>query len=84
MAVLGPIFWMFVKTPVQGAQTTIHCAVSEDLENVSGLYFSDCKPKECSPLGKDDEVAKKLWDVSAKLVSIPETEGSPPDEKSMI
>ena len=29
----------FYKTPVQGAQTTIYCAVSEELEGVSGKYF---------------------------------------------
>ena len=31
--------YIFLKTPVQGAQTTIHCAVTENLEKYSGLYF---------------------------------------------
>ncbi|XP_071832275.1 retinol dehydrogenase 13-like isoform X2 [Apostichopus japonicus] len=70
MTILGPIFWLFVKSPKQGAQTTIHCAISEDLESTSGLYFSDCKPKECSALGKEDQVAKRLWDTSIKLVGL--------------
>lgn len=39
------------------------------------LYFcfasaSDCKPKECSALGKEDQVAKRLWDTSIKLVGL--------------
>lgn len=32
----------FFKTPKQGAQTTIHLAVSEELNGVSGKYFMDC------------------------------------------
>jgi len=31
------------KTAVEGAQTTIHCAVSEKVEGISGGYFDDCQ-----------------------------------------
>ncbi|CAG0925570.1 unnamed protein product, partial [Notodromas monacha] len=30
------------KTPEEGAQTQIHLAVSEEVEGVTGKYFSDC------------------------------------------
>ncbi|XP_033110550.1 retinol dehydrogenase 13-like [Anneissia japonica] len=70
MSILGPIFWMFVKTPVQGAQTTIECAVNEKLETVSGKYFKDCKITECDPKGRDDEVAIRLWNVSEQMVGL--------------
>ncbi|XP_070576871.1 retinol dehydrogenase 13-like isoform X2 [Ptychodera flava] len=70
MSVLGPLFWLFVKTPIQGAQTSIYCAVAEELENTSGKYFIDCKEKECAPEGQDDAVAEKLWDVSAQMVGL--------------
>lgn len=33
----------FFKTPVQGAQTTIHLAVSDELNGVTGKYFMDCR-----------------------------------------
>lgn len=62
--------WPFTKNPVQGAQTTIHCAVSEELEGKTGLYFSDCAPMEPSTEGQDDEMAERLWEVSSKLVSL--------------
>lgn len=68
---LAPISWLFFKTPRQGAQTTIHCAVADDVE--SGLYYSDCKPKEPAQQGKDDEAAKQLWEVSAGLVGLEKT-----------
>ncbi|XP_072884732.1 retinol dehydrogenase 11-like [Hemitrygon akajei] len=32
-------FYFCLKTPEQGAQTSIHCAVAPDLEGVSGQYF---------------------------------------------
>ncbi|XP_019643816.1 PREDICTED: retinol dehydrogenase 13-like [Branchiostoma belcheri] len=61
---------LFGKTPQQGAQTTIHCAVSEGLETSSGLYFTDCAPKEPIPEAKDEAVAKKLWELSEKMVGL--------------
>ena len=69
--ILFPLAWLFFKTPTQGAQTSIHCAVADDVE--SGLYYSDCKPKEPAAQGKDDGVAKKLWEVSADLVGLERT-----------
>ena len=29
----------FIKTPQQGAQTTIYCSVEESLSNETGLYY---------------------------------------------
>jgi len=66
----GSIISPFMKTPVQGAQTTIYCAVNEELAEESGLYYSDCKAVEPSRKAKDDAVAKKLWDISCELVKI--------------
>lgn len=36
---LRPLLWLFLKTPRQGAQTTLYAALSPDLEGVSGKYF---------------------------------------------
>ena len=65
---LAPIAWVFFKTPQQGAQTTIHCTLADDIE--SGTYYSDCRPKEPAEQAKDDAAAKKLWEVSADLVDL--------------
>ncbi|XP_066281819.1 retinol dehydrogenase 13-like [Branchiostoma lanceolatum] len=61
---------IFGKTCEEGAQTTICCAVAEEWENTTGLYFSDCVPKETSAAGMDDEAAARLWDVSEKMVGL--------------
>ena len=54
--------------PQQGAQTSIYCAVSEEMEGVTGKYLADCKiMKTKNPQATDDQLAEKLWEVSAKL-----------------
>lgn len=37
--ILSPIAWMFLKNSRQGAQTTIHCAIDDDIPNHNGQYF---------------------------------------------
>ena len=64
------IYPHFAKTSFEGAQTTIHVAVSEELNGVTGLYFADCKEKKPEETALDDEAAKKLWQVSAELVGL--------------
>ncbi|XP_056618382.1 retinol dehydrogenase 13 isoform X2 [Triplophysa dalaica] len=61
---------LLMKTPWQGAQTSIYCAVTEGLERKSGCYFSDCADKDPAPEGKDDAVARRLWEESARLVEL--------------
>ncbi|NXH18854.1 RDH12 dehydrogenase, partial [Bucco capensis] len=70
MTWLWKIFSFFLKTPQEGAQTSIYCAVAEELDSVTGQYFSDCQPAYVSPRGRDDETAKKLWSVSCELLHI--------------
>lgn len=64
----------FFKSTVQGAQTSIHCAVSEELENVTGKYFVDCKERGLSDAAMNDSKAKKLWELSENLVNLQETD----------
>lgn len=39
LAIMYPLRGLIFKNAVQGAQTTIHCAVSEELDGVTGKYF---------------------------------------------
>ncbi|KAL7393868.1 hypothetical protein ABVT39_017177 [Epinephelus coioides] len=64
---------LLMKTPYQGCQTTVYCAVMPGLESLSGRYFSDCAEKEVAPEGRDDLVAKRLWEESARLVGLKDT-----------
>lgn len=65
--ILRPFMIFFFKNAVQGAQTTLHCALQEGLEPQNGLYFSNCAPKSILPKARDDVVAKKLWELSERL-----------------
>nr|XP_020462139.1 retinol dehydrogenase 12-like [Monopterus albus] len=64
------IFRIFTKTTVEGAQTTIYCAVEPGLECQSGGYFSDCAPARCSRAASDDDLAQKLWEISCSMLGI--------------
>ncbi|KAJ8277726.1 hypothetical protein GJAV_G00079130 [Gymnothorax javanicus] len=60
----------FTKTSVQGAQTSIYCAVEPELEKETGGYYSDCAPERCTRAASDDEMAEKLWDLSCQMLGI--------------
>jgi retinol dehydrogenase-14 len=68
-----PFVRPFLKTPVQGAATSIHLASSPDLEQVSGRYFANSKPKRSSKASYDQAAAARLWRVSAELVGLSAT-----------
>ncbi|KAK7881305.1 hypothetical protein WMY93_029714 [Mugilogobius chulae] len=61
---------VFSLHPVEGAQTTIYCAVEPGLESQSGGYFSDCATARCSRAASNDESAQKLWEISCNLLGI--------------
>lgn len=63
------MYW-WMKTPEQGAQTTLHCALDEGAANETGLYYSDCKVTPSCPLSNDEELAKKLWEESIKWTKL--------------
>lgn len=71
-AAIGLVFRPFLKTPEQGAQTSIHCAVDEQAASETGLYYSDCKVKRPSSRAEDEEVARRLWEESWKIVKLGE------------
>ncbi|KAA0718107.1 Retinol dehydrogenase 11 [Triplophysa tibetana] len=70
MSLLFALFPMFLKTPKEGAQTSIYCATLEELQSISGQHFSDCAPAFVAPQGRSEETARKLWDLSCELLGI--------------
>ncbi|XP_017793934.1 PREDICTED: retinol dehydrogenase 14 [Habropoda laboriosa] len=60
----------FCKTPEQGAQTTIHLAVSDDVNGFSGKYFMDCHEQVLSRGIKDPSKGKKFWELSESMVKL--------------
>lgn len=64
---LAPITSFFFKTPEQGCQTSLHCALQEGLEPLSGRYFSNCTARNVCAKARDDATAKKLWELSERM-----------------
>ncbi|XP_073853704.1 retinol dehydrogenase 12 isoform X3 [Macaca fascicularis] len=70
LCLLWRLFSPFVKTAREGAQTSLHCALAEGLEPLSGKYFSDCKRTWVSPRARNNKTAERLWNVSCELLGI--------------
>lgn len=69
-----PFIWLLMKTAKDGMNTPVTCAIADEIAGISGKYFSDCVEKEPADQAKDDEVAKKLWDISMKMVGLGKSE----------
>uniref|UniRef100_UPI0037E7F361 dehydrogenase/reductase SDR family member 13-like n=1 Tax=Semicossyphus pulcher TaxID=241346 RepID=UPI0037E7F361 len=67
---LTPLNLFFFKNTVQGAQTTLHCALQEGIEPLSGRYFSNCTVRELYARAKDDAASKKLWELSERMCGL--------------
>lgn len=62
----------FSKSPQEGAQTTIYCAVEKDIEFLSGQHFQDCHLVERYQTAQDFDLSSKLWEISEELVKLKE------------
>ena len=57
----------FFRTPEQGAATSIYLASAPELEQVTGKYFAACKETRSSAVSYDAAVARRLWEISARM-----------------
>ncbi|XP_058802163.1 retinol dehydrogenase 12-like [Phymastichus coffea] len=69
---MKPIIWPFVKTPKNGAQTVLYAALSPELKDVSGYYFSECKYDDMNPLAHKPQLTEWLWRTSEKWTHLNE------------
>jgi NAD(P)-dependent dehydrogenase (short-subunit alcohol dehydrogenase family) len=73
----GPLFDLlqraisvFMRSPAQGAATSIYLASDPALEGVSGRYFADKREKQPRPHATDPATATRLWQVSESLTGL--------------
>lgn len=59
-------FWM--RSATKGAETSIWCATSTELDGRSGRFYTDCAEKEPSPVATP-ELAAWLWERSEAWVA---------------
>ena len=60
----------FMRTPENGAATSVHLATSPEVSEANGQYFVDCKTGRVSSEARDPAVARRLWDVSAAMTKL--------------
>ncbi|MBP7283402.1 MAG: SDR family oxidoreductase [Leptospiraceae bacterium] len=60
---------LFLKSVPQGAATECYLASNPTVSSLSGNYFADCNPKSPRKDAENLELAKKLWEVSEKIVA---------------
>lgn len=59
----------FLRTPEKGAETSVYLATSNDVAATTGEYFYDCRPKKTNRSARDRDQARKLWEISERLVA---------------
>jgi WW domain-containing oxidoreductase len=60
---------LFAKSPAQAAATQAFLAASPRVSGLTGEYWSNCAISRGTPLLQDFALAKRLWEVSAAIVS---------------
>jgi retinol dehydrogenase 14 len=68
---LVPLVRPFMKSPEQGAATSIYLASSPQVEGVTGKYFANRSVKTSNRSSYDTASTARLWQVSADLVGLP-------------
>jgi NAD(P)-dependent dehydrogenase (short-subunit alcohol dehydrogenase family) len=73
---LGPVGFimalpkLFMTSPERGSETIVYLASSPEANRLSGEYLEKLKVKKSSDESYDEEIAQRLWDVSAKLTRL--------------
>lgn len=79
--VLIPFLRPLMRSPAQGAATSIRLASAPELEQVTGRFFVKEQPRRSSRRSYDETVAARLWQVSAELVGITSPTYAPPSHR---
>ncbi len=66
---IRPIMKMFMISNEEGAKTSLYCATSSAVEDLSGEYFDECAVRKPSKLALDMDLADELWKKSEEWVA---------------
>ena len=68
--IIQVVFRPFFISAERGGARIVQLAASPDVEGVTGKYFEDGRVVEPAPLARDQSLAMRLWDVSARMVGL--------------
>jgi retinol dehydrogenase-14 len=61
---------VYGASPEQGADTVIYLAAAPEVEGRTAKYFTNRRETRSSPASYDEGLARRFWDVSARLTGI--------------
>ncbi|XP_022912817.2 retinol dehydrogenase 12-like [Onthophagus taurus] len=68
--ILNVLVLLFGKTSYEGAQTHAYLAMAEEVKNITGAFFSDCKQWGHPWVTRNKELCKAVWEESEKFVKL--------------
>nr|XP_022902914.1 retinol dehydrogenase 13-like [Onthophagus taurus] len=68
--VLNVAIYLFGKTPYEGAQTHAYLAMAEEVKNITGGFFSDCKEWGHPRITRDKLICEKVWKASEQFIML--------------
>ena len=68
---------LFMLTPADGAKTSLHVALSNDVASTTGAYFDKSREKKAAPAALDEAAQERLW-LSEELLGLTKTGASAP------
>ena len=67
---IRPLIKLRMRTPEEGARTSLYCATSPEVASESGLYYENCRRKDPSKLATP-ALAAELWERTARWGGAP-------------
>lgn len=66
-----------LRTPQSGARTVVYLASSPEVAGQTGGYYVGRRRRQPSRAAREDETARRLWEISARLTDLPGTAALP-------
>lgn len=60
----------FLRSAASGARTAVYLASSLELDGRTGGYYVQCRLRQPSRTARDDDLARRLWDLSDQLTGL--------------
>jgi NAD(P)-dependent dehydrogenase (short-subunit alcohol dehydrogenase family) len=67
---IRPLMKLRMKSPEEGARTSLYCAISPEVSGETGLYYEECRRKQPSRVATP-ALAGELWERTAQWVGAP-------------
>lgn len=64
------LIFLSLQRPAECAYTTLYVATSPRVEGLGGRYYDNCQEVQSSEESYNQEVQRRLWDISCEMTQI--------------